>query len=141
MKTFTATQLNKKPQEVFAAAKEDGEVCIRHDRYPDNLFVIKLRPSAAIQKAGGVFNRFKGLEVLERERDNLLEADRNESQKLLKIFLAEFEAKEVEALEQLNKDVYNPNAVSSKANLPANKLAVKKAIKEREASSDPAPDQ
>lgn len=33
MKTFTATQLNKKPQEVFAAAKEDGTVLIEHDRY------------------------------------------------------------------------------------------------------------
>ena len=33
MKTFTATQLNKRPQEVFAAAKEDGTVLIEHDRY------------------------------------------------------------------------------------------------------------
>jgi hypothetical protein len=33
MKTFTATQLSKKPQEVFAAAKEDGTVLIEHDRY------------------------------------------------------------------------------------------------------------
>ena len=33
IKTFTATQLNKSPQEVFAAAKEDGKVKIKHDRY------------------------------------------------------------------------------------------------------------
>jgi len=33
MKTFTATQLSKSAQEVFAAAKEDGTVLIEHDRY------------------------------------------------------------------------------------------------------------
>ena len=78
MKTFTATQLNKKPQEVFAAVKEDGEACIKHDRYADNLFVIKLRPSVAIQKAGGVFNKHKRLEALERERDALLAGDNDD---------------------------------------------------------------
>lgn len=33
MKTFTATQLNKAPQEIFAAAKEDGTAYIKHDRH------------------------------------------------------------------------------------------------------------
>jgi len=33
MKTFSATQLNKSAQEVFAAAKEEGTVLIEHDRY------------------------------------------------------------------------------------------------------------
>lgn len=38
MKTFTATQLNKSPQEIFAAAKEDGAIIIKHDRYSGFLF-------------------------------------------------------------------------------------------------------
>ena len=42
MKTFTATQLNKKPQEVFAAVKEDGAVEIKHDRYPDTIITMKV---------------------------------------------------------------------------------------------------
>ena len=42
MKTFTATQLNKKPQEVFAAAKEDGGVYIKHDRYSGVQFMLTL---------------------------------------------------------------------------------------------------
>lgn len=40
MKTFTATQLNKSPQEVFAAAKEDGKALIEHDRYMGGRFAI-----------------------------------------------------------------------------------------------------
>ena len=40
MKTFPATQLNKSPQQVFAAAKEDGAVTIEHDRYSSVKFVI-----------------------------------------------------------------------------------------------------
>jgi hypothetical protein len=40
MKTFTATQLNKAPQEIFAAAKEDGVVEIKHDRYAGVKFTI-----------------------------------------------------------------------------------------------------
>ena len=39
MKTFTATQLNKSPQEIFAAAKEDGDVLIEHDRH-EGVFII-----------------------------------------------------------------------------------------------------
>ena len=42
MKTFTATQLNKKPQEVFAAVKEDGEACIKHDRYKDGFIIYSM---------------------------------------------------------------------------------------------------
>lgn len=41
MKTFTATELNKSPQKVFAAAKEDGIVTIEHDRYEDNFFIVE----------------------------------------------------------------------------------------------------
>lgn len=33
MKEYTATRLNKSAQEVFAAAKEDGAVEIKHNRY------------------------------------------------------------------------------------------------------------
>ena len=40
MKTFSATHLNKHAQEVFAAAKEDGNTVINHDRYPNGNFVI-----------------------------------------------------------------------------------------------------
>ncbi len=43
MKTFTATQLNKSPQEIFAAAKEDGFVLIIHDRY-EKSFAITHNP-------------------------------------------------------------------------------------------------
>jgi hypothetical protein len=43
MKTFTATQLNKSPQEIFAAAKEDGTVLIEHSRY-DGVFAIVWNP-------------------------------------------------------------------------------------------------
>jgi len=43
MKTFTATQLNKSAQEVFAAVNEDGSVEIKHDRYPGKDFVILRR--------------------------------------------------------------------------------------------------
>lgn len=42
MKTFTATHLNKHAQEVFAAAKEDGGVYIKHDRYPGVQFMLSL---------------------------------------------------------------------------------------------------
>ena len=57
MKTFTATQLNKSPQEVFAAAKEDGKVKIKHDRY-QGAFIINhvytVSPAiTAISKAMG----------------------------------------------------------------------------------------
>jgi len=40
MKKFTATQLNKSAQEVFAAVNEEGVVEIKHNRYPDKIFVI-----------------------------------------------------------------------------------------------------
>ena len=43
MKTFSATQLNKSAQEVFAAVNEDGAVEIKHDRYPGKDFVILRR--------------------------------------------------------------------------------------------------
>lgn len=43
MKTYTATQLNKSAQEVFAAVNEDGAVEIKHDRYPGKVFVIQKR--------------------------------------------------------------------------------------------------
>ncbi len=39
MKTFTATHLNKHAQEVFAAAKEDGGVNIKHDRYKGGFII------------------------------------------------------------------------------------------------------
>ena len=45
MKTFTATQLNKKPQEVFAAVMEDGEARIKHDRYPLEDIILMRRPT------------------------------------------------------------------------------------------------
>ena len=44
MKTFTATQLNKSPQEIFRAAKDNGTVLIEHDRY-DGRFAIVWNPS------------------------------------------------------------------------------------------------
>ena len=44
MKTFTATQLNKSPQEIFRAAKDNGTVLIKHDRY-DGCFAIVWNPS------------------------------------------------------------------------------------------------
>jgi len=40
MKAFTATQLNKAPQEVFDAAKEDGSVLVEHGRYRGGVFAI-----------------------------------------------------------------------------------------------------
>jgi len=40
MKTFSATHLNKHAQEVFAAARKDGEVSIEHDRYSDCIITI-----------------------------------------------------------------------------------------------------
>ena len=40
MKTFTATQLNKKPQEVFSAAKKEGSAFIDHDRHSNGFFSI-----------------------------------------------------------------------------------------------------
>ena len=40
MKTFTATQLNKKPQEVFAAVNEDGCAEIEHSRFPTKKYII-----------------------------------------------------------------------------------------------------
>ena len=40
MKTFTATQLNKAPQEIFDAAKEDGTALIKHSRYRNGVFAI-----------------------------------------------------------------------------------------------------
>jgi hypothetical protein len=40
MKSFTATQLNKAPQEIFAAAKEDGAIEIKHDRFNGGVFAI-----------------------------------------------------------------------------------------------------
>lgn len=40
MKTYTATQLNKSPQEVFAAAIKDGAVAIEHGRHPGIMFNI-----------------------------------------------------------------------------------------------------
>ncbi len=43
MKEYTATQLNKSPQEVFDAAKE-GPVVIKHDRYRDVTFIIEAKP-------------------------------------------------------------------------------------------------
>jgi len=43
MKTFTATQLNKSAQEVFAATKEDGYVLVKHDRY-NGVFAIVWNP-------------------------------------------------------------------------------------------------
>lgn len=44
MKTFTATQLNKSPQEIFTAAKEEGTVLIEHDRY-NGVFAIVWNPN------------------------------------------------------------------------------------------------
>ena len=44
MKSYTATQFNKSPQEVFAAAKEDGAVEIKHDRFRDVTFTIEAKP-------------------------------------------------------------------------------------------------
>ncbi len=49
MKTFTATQLNKSPQEVFAAVKEDGSVLIEHDRY-SGVFSIVWHPTDATKE-------------------------------------------------------------------------------------------
>jgi hypothetical protein len=43
MKTFTATQLNKNAQQVFAAADKDGSVKINHDRYPGKVFIVETR--------------------------------------------------------------------------------------------------
>ena len=42
MKTFTATHFNKHAQEVFAAAKDDGAVIIKHDRYSGVQFTLSL---------------------------------------------------------------------------------------------------
>lgn len=52
MKTFTATQLNKKPQEVFAAAKEEGTVLIEHDRY-NGVFAIVWNKSYSEDEVSG----------------------------------------------------------------------------------------
>jgi len=44
LKTFTATQLNKSPQEIFRAAKDNGAVLIEHDRY-DGCFALVWNPN------------------------------------------------------------------------------------------------
>jgi hypothetical protein len=41
MQTFTPTQLHQNPAKVFRAADKDGSVLIKHDRYPDVVFVLK----------------------------------------------------------------------------------------------------
>ncbi len=43
MKTFTSTQLNKSPAQVFRAADQEGKVKINHDRYPDKVFIMEGR--------------------------------------------------------------------------------------------------
>lgn len=43
MKTFTATELNKSPQDVFDAAKEGGAI-IEHSRYRKGVFAIVWNP-------------------------------------------------------------------------------------------------
>ena len=44
MKTFTATQLNKEPTQVFDEAKEYGSTVIKHDRYRGGVFAIVWNP-------------------------------------------------------------------------------------------------
>ena len=45
MRTFTATQLNKSPQEIFRAVDQDGAVEIKHDRYADSFVIGKKQES------------------------------------------------------------------------------------------------
>jgi hypothetical protein len=40
MQAFTPTQLHQNPAKVFRAADKDGSVLIKHDRYPDVVFVL-----------------------------------------------------------------------------------------------------
>jgi hypothetical protein len=49
MKTFTPTQLHQNPAKVFRAADKDGSVLIKHDRYPDVVFVISGRETSVIK--------------------------------------------------------------------------------------------
>lgn len=46
MKTFTAEQFNKKPAQVYREALE-GDVAIKHDRYPNKVFFLKAEPADA----------------------------------------------------------------------------------------------
>jgi len=62
MKEFTATHLNKHAQEVFAAAKDDGSVCIQHDRYEGG-FTMRYQPviyvlgESTVESEGDKFER------------------------------------------------------------------------------------
>ena len=46
MKTFTAEQFNKKPAQVYREALE-GDVAIKHERYPNKVFFLKAEPADA----------------------------------------------------------------------------------------------
>jgi len=43
LKIFNATELNKKPAEIFREADINNEVMINHDRYPDKVFILSGR--------------------------------------------------------------------------------------------------
>jgi hypothetical protein len=43
LKIFNATELNKKPAEIFREADINGEAKINHDRYPDKVFILSGR--------------------------------------------------------------------------------------------------
>lgn len=58
MKTYTATQLNKSPQEVFAAAKEDGAVIIEHDRHSTGSFRITWKRDVSAEEVIAVAKIF-----------------------------------------------------------------------------------
>lgn len=60
MKTFTATQLNKSAQEVFAAAKDEGTVLIEHDRY-SGVFAIVWNPQYSEAEVLGQIKAAKNL--------------------------------------------------------------------------------
>jgi len=61
VKTFTATQLNKSPQKVFAAIDKDGWANIKHDRYPENdIILMKRIKQPAIEMVNNIEGQFAG---------------------------------------------------------------------------------
>ena len=58
MKTFTATQLNKSPQDIFDAAKEDGSALIEHSRYRKGVFAIAWNPDVVTMPEAGDITTF-----------------------------------------------------------------------------------
>ena len=71
MKTFTATQLNKSAQEVFAAAKEEGTVLIEHDRFSGGAFTLEWSKDLSSDDAVELIEAIKLLDEIDINPDAL----------------------------------------------------------------------